>query len=57
MVSMVTAIGDEGKEILPAPSVAVVVKVWVPSANGEVGVMLQDPLALTMAVPIGVVPS
>jgi hypothetical protein len=54
---MVTAIGDEGKEILPAPSVAVVVKVWVPSANGEVGVMLQDPLALTMAVPIGVVPS
>ena len=57
MVSMVTAIGDEGSEVLPAPSVVVVVKVKVPSANGEEGVMFQVPLALTMAVLIGVVPS
>ena len=56
-VSMTTLIGCESGEVLPAPSVAVAVKVWPPSASGAEGVMVHEPSALTIAVPTRLVPS
>ena len=56
-VSMTTLIGWESGELLPTASVAVAVKVWPPSASGAEGVMVHEPLALTIAVPTRLMPS
>ena len=56
-VSIVTLIGCESGEVLPAPSVAVAVNEWLPSASGADGVIVHEPSALTIAEPIRLLPS
>ena len=56
VLSMVTAKVDDATEVLPAASVALTVRVWLPSLKVE-EVMLQLPEPSAVAVPRTVVPS
>ena len=55
VLSMVTAKVDDATEVLPAASVALTVRVWLPSLKVE-EVMLQLPEPSAVAVPNNVVP-
>ena len=56
-VSTTTATLPDIGETLPAASVALTLRSWVPSASGVVGVKVQLPLPSAVTVPSSVVPS
>ena len=56
-VSTTKATFSETGETLPAASVAVAPRTWVPSESGVEGVKLQLPLPSAVTVPSSVVPS
>ena len=56
-VSMVMVKAELAADSLPALSVALALRVWLPSVRVAVVVMLQLPLASAVAVPSSVVPS
>ncbi|MNC57909.1 hypothetical protein D3C75_1076000 [compost metagenome] len=51
VMSTVRLYSPEAGLTLPAVSVAMAVKVWMPSASTTVGVKLQAPVALAVTVP------
>ncbi|MDT0501136.1 hypothetical protein RM465_09140, partial [Halomonas sp. PAR7] len=57
MVSTLSSKALLGSEVLPAGSVAVTVRLWLPSSSGSAGVKLQLPLPSASTEPSTVSPS